>query len=270
MKWTTLARLRLSRLGLPDFSHSEHFIVGSEQSRRTLHQLYGIDPARISVVPYPIDLRLFHPSPATTQRESGALRILWLGRIVPRKRLDLFLQGAGLAIAQGADVLLTVVGRVGFVRGYERLIKTFPFPERLEWIQGVARTETPALIQSHDVLGQPSDEENFGSSVAEAQACGLPVIVGLTNGNADYLSPRDIHLSDDQPETFAQAVTEMGRRKRTGQLGDPGISRGIAENYFHIDRIVDRLLQAFESVQSAAKSRRLYQTEALEDLSAPR
>ena len=42
------------------------------------------------------------------------------------------------------------------------------------------------------MLAQPSDEENFGSSVAEAQACGLPVIVGATNGNADYLCGRDI------------------------------------------------------------------------------
>ena len=270
LKWATLARLRLSRLGLPGFRYSEHFIVGSEQSRQTLGQLYGIKAARISVVPYPIDLSLFHPRPNPSPSEPGTLRILWLGRIVPRKRLDLFLQGTGLAIARGADVLLTVAGRVGFIPGYERLIESFEFPERLEWIQGVARTEIPELIKCHDVLGQPSDEENFGSSVAEAQACGLPVIVGATNGNADYLSPRDIHLSDDQPETLAQAVTEMWRRKRTGQLGDPRISRGLAESSFHIDRVVDRLLQAFESVLSSSRSQRSCQSKALENQGAAR
>jgi glycosyltransferase involved in cell wall biosynthesis len=251
LKWTTLARLRLSRLGLPDLSHSDHFIVGSEQSRRTLGQLYGVDSLRISVLPYPIDLKLFQPKP--TSALSGPLRLLSLGRIVPRKRLDLFLQGAAIAMTQGVDVRLTVIGRVGFVRGYDRLLRSFQFPDRLEWFQGAPRTEIPGLIQSHDVVGQPSDEENFGSSVAEAQACGLPVIVGSTNGNADYLCSRDIHLSDDQPETFARAVAEMWRRKRAGQLGDFMISRRMAEQYFEIDPVADRLIRVLESV--AARSR---------------
>ncbi len=171
-----------------------------------------------------------------------------LGRIVPRKRLDLFLQGAAKAIAQGVDLRLTVVGRVGFVRGYDNLIKSFQFPDRLQWTESVPRAKIPELIQRHDVLGQPSDEENFGSSVAEAQACGLPVIVGATNGNADYLCSRDIHLGDDQPETFARALAEMWRRKRADQFGDSMVSRRAAEEYFHIDRVVDRLMRVLESV----------------------
>ena len=66
LKWTTLARLRLSRLGLPRFHHSDHFIVGSEQSRRTLGQLYGIDSLHVSVMPYPIDLKLILSRPERT------------------------------------------------------------------------------------------------------------------------------------------------------------------------------------------------------------
>ena len=124
-----------------------------------------------------------------------------------------------MAIQQGLDLQISIVGEVGFVRGYERMIAAFPFPERLRWTQRVARDGIPHLLASHDVLTQPSDEENFGSSVAEAQACGLPVIVGNTNGNADYLSFRDIHLSDDQPATFAAALRKLGARKTAGRWG---------------------------------------------------
>jgi glycosyltransferase involved in cell wall biosynthesis len=248
LKWSTLARLRLSPLGLPGFHYSDRIIVGSDQSRRTLTQLYGVDPRRLAVLPYPIDLNLFSPDLYPHFDEADPLRVLSLGRIVPRKRLDLFLEGASIAIAGGADLRLTVVGPVGFIRGYDRLIKSFQFPDRLAWLPTVPRREIPDLIKRHDVLGQPSDEENFGSSVAEAQACGLPVIVGATNGNADYLCSRDIHLKDDQPETFAQALTEMWRRKRLNQLGDPLVSRRLAEEQFHIDRVVDRLTEVLESV----------------------
>jgi glycosyltransferase involved in cell wall biosynthesis len=263
LKWTTLAQLRLSRVGLPGFHYSNHFIVGSEQSRRTLGRLYGIDSSRVSVLPYPIDLRLFNPDTPSPLSESGFLRLLSLGRIVPRKRLDLLLQGAAIAIGRGVDVRLTVVGRVGFVRGYERLIKSFQFPDRLTWLQDVPRKEIPELIKRHDVLGQPSDEENFGSSVAEAQACGLPVIVGATNGNADYLCSRDIHLADDQPETFARAVDEMWRRKRVNHLGDAMVSRRAAEEHFDIDRVVDRLIRVLESVAVRSRDGQGYKSNAL-------
>jgi glycosyltransferase involved in cell wall biosynthesis len=261
LKWTSLARLRLSHLGLPGFHHSDHFIVGSEQSRRTLCRLYRLDPLHLSVVPYPIDLTLFHPGANTPLSEPDTLRILWLGRIVPRKRLDLFLHGAALAIAQGVEVRSTVVGPVGFVRGYDRLIKSFQFPDRLEWIQSMPRTEIPELIRRHDVLVQPSDEENFGSSVAEAQACGLPVIVGATNGNADYLSSRDIQLTDDRPETFARALAEMFRRKRVNRLADLEPSRRAAEEHFQIDRVVDRLMRVLESVVVRSRGGQVYESE---------
>jgi glycosyltransferase involved in cell wall biosynthesis len=256
LKWMALARLRLSILGLPRFQHSDYFIVGSEQSRRTLGRFYRVNSTFISVVPYPIDLTLFSPSLKASTFGDGTLRVLWLGRIVPRKRLDLFLQGAAMAIGRGVDVRLTVVGRVGFVCGYERLIKAFAFPERLEWIESLRRTEVPALFRRHDVLAQPSDEENFGSSVAEAQACGLPVIVGATNGNADYLCSRDLHLSNDEPETFAQALADMWRRKQLNLAGDVLESRRVAEEHFHIDRVVDRLMGVLNTVLVRTKGGR--------------
>jgi glycosyltransferase involved in cell wall biosynthesis len=248
LKWTTLARLRLSPLGLPAFHHSDHFIVGSEQSRQTLGRLYQILSRRVSIVPYPIDLALFHPGEDERKSAGGSLRVLWLGRIIPRKRLDLFLEGATLAIEQGVDLRLTLVGPVGFVSGYDRLINSFRFPDRLNWLQSITRGEVPALLRRHDLLAQPSDEENFGSSVAEAQACGLPVIVGVTNGNADYLSSRDIHLADDRAETLAGALAEMSQRKGANQPGAAMESRRVAEKHFHIDRVADRLVRVLGSV----------------------
>ena len=180
--------------------------------------------------------------------------MLWLGRIVPRKRLDLFLDGSALAIRRGTDLRLTIVGGIGFVRGYERLIVEFPFPARLEWIKGVARSEVPALLRRHDVLAQPSDEEDFGSSVAEAQACGLPVIVGLTNGNADYLCSRDIHLRDDRTETFTAALREMAARRAEGRWGMASESRNLAEDKFDLQRVAGWFTEILEMVAGRSRT----------------
>jgi glycosyltransferase involved in cell wall biosynthesis len=265
LKWQILAKVRLSRWGLPPFENADHLIVGSSQSKRSLHSLFRIANDRISRLPYPIDLELFNlqvaESPASdaqghnnaTDRKGAQpeLRICWLGRIVPRKRLDLFLDGAALAIRKGLDLRLTIVGGVGFIQGYETLIEAFPFRDRLIWRKSVPRREVPQLLHAHDLLVQPSDEEDFGSSVAEAQACGLPVIVGQTNGNADYLCSRDIHLKDDRAETLCDAYEEMSGRKVRGQWGDPRTSRECAQRYFSLENVATSLIDILKAASSS-------------------
>ena len=247
LRWKVMAFLRLSRLGLPPFHYTDHFIVGSSQSKKTLERLYGILPQRVSAMPYPIDLELFHP-PSEIRVSTPELRILWLGRIIPRKRLDLFLDGAKLAIDGGLNISVNIVGGIGFIHGYEKLIEAFPHAKRIKWNKFIPRRDVPGFMTEHDVLVQPSDEEDFGSSVAEAQACGLPVIVGRTNGNADYLSPKDIHLADDHPETLAAALAEMALRKKEGKLGDAAESRIAAEKNFETNRVVEQLIKILTNV----------------------
>lgn len=249
LKWRLLAQLRLSVVGLPNFKHSDHIIVGSEQARQTLHHRYGVSPARTSAMPYPIDLDLFRPAPSGAPACDMPLRVLWLGRIIPRKRLDLFLDGLQTAIRRGLPVKATIIGGAGFIPGYEKLIEAFPFPDRLKWIKGMPREQVPALLQQHDVLVQPSDEENFGSSVAEAQACGLPVIVGHTNGNADYLCARDIHLADDRPETFARALVQLCAQS----AGTPADSRALAEQHFDLSRLTEQFTTILHAVTQTTR-----------------
>lgn len=243
LTWLMLAKLRLSWFGLPPLKHSDHIIVGSNQSKQTLHERYRIPKSRISALPYPIDLDMFHP-PARPAAAHGELRVLWLGRIIPRKRLDLFLDGIECAIRQGLQVKATIVGGLGFVPGYDKLINAFPFPDRLRWIKGMPREQVPALMHQHDVLIQPSDEENFGSSVSEAQACGLPVIVGHTNGNADYLCSRDHHLADDRAETLAAALKHMAQTKSASVVA----SRAVAEEHFDLAHVTRQLSTILSSV----------------------
>lgn len=245
-KWKLLARARLSSLGLPAFRHSDHIIVGSSRSRESLHRHYGIPHSQVSTLPYPIALDAFRPGEASTS--AGPLRCLWLGRIVPRKRLDLFLDGAAGTIRAGNDIQLTIVGSVGFIRGYEQLINAFPYPRKLTWIEHAPHSEIPAVMDRHDLLVQPSEEEDFGSSVAEAQACGLPVLVGATNGMGDYLCQRDLQLTDYRPESLTRALVEMAARKRANKLGDPTESRRSAVENFSPPQVGDRLAGILRAV----------------------
>jgi len=243
-----LAKIRLSFVGLPPFHHSDHIIVGSSQSRNTLSGIYRVE--NTSALPYPIDLDLFRPT--KMERASPAFRCLWLGRIVPRKRLDLFLAAADKLIRSGNNIELTVVGTPALVPQLSGLIESFPHQSRLNWIRSLPRDRVPELMAESDVLIQPSEEEDFGSSVAEAQACGLPVVVGKTSGNRDYLNVRDICLKGDSVEELAQAVRSLADQNVTGGAT---ISRDTAEKNFDRTIIGEKLALTLERCLKTASSR---------------
>lgn len=226
--------------GYPDLSLSDHLIVGSQWSRSDLINERRCDPNRVHAIPYPIDLEQFRPhdhSRVTT----GPLKLLWLGRFVPRKRLDLFLDGLELAIRGGCDVEAIVIGSSGFVPNYEQLLQEFTFPEKLRHLASINRRDVPSVLADVDVLAQPSDDENFGSSVAEALACGVPTIVGATNGTGDYICARSLRLENDHPDTMAAAIVAMAEAKKRGALLDPEPSRATAKKYFDPSYVVDQL-----------------------------
>jgi glycosyltransferase involved in cell wall biosynthesis len=249
LKWVLLAKMRLSKLGLPPLKNADHLIVGSSEDKKTLNSLFGIEKNQISTLPCPINLDLFSvPKMTGTTASEKELNICWLGRIIPRKRLDLFLGGAELAIKRGMKLNITIVGNIGFIKGYEKMINDFQFQDRLTWIKSIPRKDIPQFLHSQNVLVQPSDEEDFGHSVAEAQSCGLPVIVGETNGNADYLSPRDIHLKCNNVESLCEAYEEMNERKVNRWFNDPRLSRQYAERYFNVEKVTIGLIDIFKKV----------------------
>jgi glycosyltransferase involved in cell wall biosynthesis len=210
--WKTYLPMRLFALyrrflGLPAFNKSDVLIVGSEWARKRL-TTYGVDRGKIKTLAYPIDLNRFTPAASLAHAEPPV--ILWVGRTVPRKRLDLFLDACEVLIQAGEAVQITVVGGFGRFSGYKKLIDEFQFryPGRLKYLTHVERDAVIPLIQSAAVLVQPSEDENFGSSVAEALACGTPVVVGPTNGTGDYIESGGARFDSYDPRAVANAISQ--------------------------------------------------------------
>jgi glycosyltransferase involved in cell wall biosynthesis len=59
---------------------------------------------------------------------------------------------------------------------------------------------------------------NFGSSVAEALACGTPVVVGPSNGTAQYTDSSSQVFADYTCESIAKAVSDVIRAIRRDPL----------------------------------------------------
>jgi glycosyltransferase involved in cell wall biosynthesis len=197
---------------------------------------------------------MFRPDP--NRQRHPIDEIVWVGRIVPRKRLDLFLDAGAQLIADGRNVRLTVVGDFPFADGFRRLLDEFPHPERLTYVPRLPRDDVRSLLQTASVLVQPSEEENFGSSVAEALACGTPVVVGPTNGTGDYVDAGGARFSDYRPKAVAAAIAEVLDRLGRAPHDVGAEARRAALTHFSPDQVVDGLESALRQATHLGKSTR--------------
>ena len=230
-------------------------ICGSQWSRDRFIE-YGLKPQAVKVLPYPVDLNSFKSNISRISEKQGNNKVfLWLGRSEPRKRLDLLLDAYALLLQERQDVRLKIFGGFTWAAGYKKLIDSFEFPEYLEYQPSIDRDKVPELMEQCDVLIQPSEGENFGFSVAEALCCGLPVIVGSTNGTKDFISSSSFvfedYTSECLKETMLQAI-EVIEQKRVKLALD---ARETAEKNFNVLNIVDSLESIFQELLELNKTK---------------
>ncbi|MDJ0900332.1 MAG: glycosyltransferase family 4 protein [Xenococcus sp. MO_188.B8] len=234
-----------------ELGYSDILISGSKWSKDKISAYIGRDD-NIKVLPYPIDINFFKPKNIQTNRKKNDDKVfLWLGRCDPRKRLDLLLQAYSLLLKERQDIKLKIFGRIGYAKEYKKLIDKFDYPDHLTYQSFINRSDIPGLMANCDVLIQPSEGENFGSSIAEAMSCGLPVILGLTNGTKDYISSSSFVFEEYTPEslkeTMLKAIEAVELRRKELALD----ARKTAEQNFDLSKIVDRLEIIFQEALSA-------------------
>lgn len=106
--------------------------------------------------------------------------LLFISRIHPKKGCDLLIQAFSACLdAIPPDVHLVMAGpdQVGWTGELQTMAAKYGVADRVHW-PGMLRGDTKwGAIRRADALILPSHQENFGIVVAEAMACGAPVLI---------------------------------------------------------------------------------------------
>jgi glycosyltransferase involved in cell wall biosynthesis len=118
-------------------------------------------------------------------RSSTAVRILYVGQLIPRKGIDLLLRA--LATERTATWSLTIVGRGPAEAALRELAAGIGIADRVSWIAPMPNVAIPVTMAGHDVLVLPSRYDGWGAVVNEALSVGTPVICSDMCGASDLI-----------------------------------------------------------------------------------
>lgn len=194
-------RIQSERAVLKD---ADRVICATEQERSFIRQLYGGDPARVSVIPLGVDLDRFRPAVKADARRrlglSDARIVLFVGRLEPLKGVDILIGAAGM-LDPDLDFRILIVGgdesSISHIEQLRAMAAVLGVSDRISFVGAVSHDELPLYYNAADVCVVPSHYESFGLVAVEAMASGVPVIAsrvgGLTgtvsDGETGYLIP---------------------------------------------------------------------------------
>jgi len=126
--------------------------------------------------------------PALRPRGEGRnLRVGFLGRVDPKKNLDLLID----AVAQLPDHVRLVVagdGPADLVKRLRQRADGLELSGRVDWLGFIEPRDRTRFLEDLDLLAMPSRFESFGLSAAEAMLHGVPVLVSERTGIAEVIA----------------------------------------------------------------------------------
>lgn len=222
----------------------------------------GIDTGKISIAPCGVDLDFFSADGPTAARTAGH-RILSVGRLVPRKGVDLVIRSLPYLRESGFDdVELLIVGGGGDsgvldadpeVRRLLDLAAELGVADQVRLQGQVARGEMPGIFRSADAVVCAPWYEPFGIVPLEAMACGVPVVAAAVGGLRDTVVDHGtgLHVPPRDPEAIASALAMLLRsRSLRAELGNAGKVR--ARTRYSWDRVAAETEKAYQLAVAGA------------------
>jgi glycosyltransferase involved in cell wall biosynthesis len=179
------------------------------------HTLQGLRDYRMRAAwaaPHGVDTDFHRPRDPGRSEPPYALTISQLTRDnVERKRLRDVVAAAEAVRDAGSELRFVIAGRrADGARLLETEIAGRGLTDRVQLAGRVSREEKLGLLQGASVYVQPTDYESFGLAIAEAMACGVPVVshaVGAVPevvGDAGRLLP-----AGTGPDQLAAAILDV-------------------------------------------------------------
>jgi glycosyltransferase involved in cell wall biosynthesis len=234
-------------------------IAVSESTKRDIVARLGIAPEKVRVVHPAVDDRF---QPVADPARLAAFRhehdlperfLLYLGTLEPRKNLLTLLEAYALLRAQDdATPRLVLAGAKGwYYKDLFARVRTLGLERAITFAGYVRDEEQPLWYAAAELFIYPSLFEGFGLPVAEALACGTPVVTSNVSSLPEAAGDVAMKVDPHQPEAVAHAMQSVllsdDTRRQMAARGPAWASR------FTVERVAAGCEAVYAEAASSAR-----------------
>ena len=231
---------RLAKLEGETAKNATLIVTISKYSLEKIENYYGVDAAKVRIVPNGVDPEEFKPV-AETDREGGRRRfglgsepcVLFVGSLIPRKGLPFLIEAAEKIVKEYSETKFVIVGEGPLKNRLLSNLETANLSGNFTFLGNVKEDMLPTLYNCADVFALPSIQEGQGIVLLEAQASAKPVVAfdvggvneAVRNGETGLLVKRG--SSEELADALLKLLSDKALREKMGANG----RRFVTENF---------------------------------------
>jgi glycosyltransferase involved in cell wall biosynthesis len=203
---------------------SGFFMTVSQSTKRKIIRQLKVNESRIFVVPNGVDFERIQCLAQKAIRSSSE-RIVYVGRLIPYKRVNEVLELVARLRRRGLDVKADIIGDGPEREHLESLARQMGVSRQVTFWGFLRQQEdVTRILSSAAVFVTPSIFEGFGMSVLEAMAAGTPVVAYDLEAYREYARDK-VNCMLARPGHFEELVHNV-----SNLMTSPDNAREISRN----------------------------------------
>ncbi len=227
--------------------NSDKIIVPSNFLRNELLRFYSVSEDKIVRIYNGVNLSVFYPMEMKNKVKDDFV-LFFTGGDSYRKGTDILISAFIQLKERYKNIKLIVSGTLSMNRFSDTFLKNgIVMGEDIIFKGRIPYLEMPRYYNMCDVFIMPSYHETFCSAVAEAMACGKPVVATNDTAMPEVVGDCGFLVDPGDVDGFVDAISKLlddaALRRKMGQR-----ARRRAEKHFSLDRVIKDYLRLFRAL----------------------
>jgi L-malate glycosyltransferase len=143
------------------------------------------------------------------RRDNRTIRLLTVGRLVNRKRIDIAIEAVALLKERGFDVHLDIAGDGVMADQLKSLAAEHDVEDIVNFLGVVAKHEMSELYSKSDIFVMCSEHEGMSNALLEAMAASLPVVTSNCEGVAELVQGNGFVIEQINAHKLAASIGNL-------------------------------------------------------------
>ena len=174
---------------------------------------FGIPDDNVKVVPFGVDMKLFHPEFKHNDKEDGKIIVFSNRNFLEVYNIETLINAIPLVIEKNENICFAIKGSGPLEMSLKELVSTSNLDKYVTFVGWTEYHDMPKYLHNCDIYVSTAISDGTPVSVLEAMACGKACIVTDVGGVGEWIED-DVSgclVPPQQPHILAEKILELAR-----------------------------------------------------------